>query len=988
MNGAVAATQRARSGFWCSCRVNGSDGESVTTHFLRPLRALSGVLLATFVAAGAAAQTASPPAAQNGGAAAKKVLSIEDYARWRSIETARISGDGEWVAYGLRYTNTLDTRPVLHIVRPDGGGDRQVENAVQPLFSDDSRWVAYYVELPYTDAKKLRDAKKPVPRKAGLMELGTGRTRTWDDIVGITFARGSRHLLLRRRKAQPDAKHDGVDVLLHDLTTGTDQLLGSVKDVEFNRNGELLAWTVDAATRDANGLYVLDLRTRTLRTLDDDTAGYSRLSWNEDGSALAVLKGREVEGRREKSNVLIAVRDVYDRVSATSKQTATPVTLTSSAAGFPEGYVISERRDLSWSADGRLVFVGIRDQGAAPDTTLRTKGTDEVANVDVWNTSDLRIQSVQMSRAESDRNFTFQSAFDVTSGRFIALADSTLREVELTVDGRWGIGRDERPYMSDYGRSPADLYRLNTATGERTLMLREQMTSGNHILGTSPDGRWFLYWRDLAFHIYDLDRATTAPLLRGDGPDFVSTDFDNFGPKPSWGLTAWTKDGTGVVLTHRHDLWLVPLNGGAARNLTLGTGANDEIRLRWINTTSTEGMGPVERARTLTFDPSRPQFFTAYGQWTKKAGWYELRDGRMKPLVFEDAAYGPLGKAAKADRYLFTRESFVAFPDLHVAGAGFSNTKKITDVNPQQAEYAWGRRILFDYTNSRGVRLQGILALPDDYRPGERRPMLVNFYEKMSQNLHRYPMPSFLSSMGSIPMEAVSRGYITMHPDVHFNTGTSHSDMLECVEAATRMVIELGYADPAHIGVNGHSYGGQGVAFIGTRSRMFAAVGMGAGVTDLTADFNHNWGWSYQVSGSGSNGHNYYIYGQGRQGTNPWDDPALYRSESARTHVRDVSAPFLIMHGTEDGVVAFQEGLGFYNALRFNGKPATLLAYPGEGHGLRGLANRRDLTIRYFQFFDHYLRGAPAPRWLTEGVPYLEKDFRRDAAKEMTNGKH
>jgi dipeptidyl aminopeptidase/acylaminoacyl peptidase len=986
MNGAAASDLRARAGLSCWCWGNVSRCERATTQFVRPLRVLSSVLLATFLASGALAQTVALPAAQTSAGNGKKVLSIEDYARWRSIETPRISGDGVWVAYGLRYTNTLDTRPVLHIVRPDGGGDRQVENGVQPVFSDDSRWVGYYVELPYAEAKKLRDANKPVPRKAGLMELGTGSTRTWDDIVDITFARGSRHLLLRRRKAEPNAKHDGVDVVLHDLTNGTDQLLGSVKDVEFNRNGELLAWTVDAVTRDANGLYVMDLRNRTLRTLDDDTAEYAGLSWNEDGSALAVLKGQDVEGKREKSNVLIAVRNVYDRLSATPKQTA-PATLTSSVAGFPAGFVISERRDLSWSADGRLVFFGIRDQGAAADTTLRRKGTDEVANVDVWNTNDLRIQSVQMSRAEADRNFTFRSAFDVTTGRFIALADSTLREVDLTVDGRWGIGRDERPYASDYGRSPADLYRVNPATGERTLMLREQMTSGNHVLGTSPDGRWFLYWRDQVFHVYDLDRGTSSPLLRGEGPDFVNTDFDNFGPRPPWGLAAWTKDGTGVVLAQKHDLWLVPLNGGTPRNLTLGTGAKDEIRLRWINTSSTEGMGPVERARTLTFDPARPQLFSAYGQWTKKSGWYELRDGAMKPLVFEDAAYGPLGKAARADRYLFTRETFAEFPDLHVAGAGFSNTKKMTDVNPQQAEYAWGRRIVFDYTNSRGVRLQGILALPDDYQPGERRPMLVNFYEKMSQNLHRYPMPSFLSSMGSIPMEAVSRGYITMHPDVHFNTRTSHSDMLECVEAATRKVIELGYADPARIGVHGHSYGGQGVAFIGTRSRMFAAIGMGAGVTDLTSDFNHNWGWSYQVSGSGSNGHDYYIFGQGRQGTNPWDDPELYRSESARTHVRDVTAPFLIMHGTEDGVVAFQEGLGFYNALRFNGKPATLLAYPGEGHGLRGLANRRDLTIRYFQFFDHYLRGAPAPRWLTEGVPYLEKDFRRDAAKEMTNGK-
>jgi dipeptidyl aminopeptidase/acylaminoacyl peptidase len=102
-------------------------------------------------------------------------------------------------------------------------------------------------------------------------------------------------------------------------------------------------------------------------------------------------------------------------------------------------------------------------------------------------------------------------------------------------------------------------------------------------------------------------------------------------------------------------------------------------------------------------------------------------------------------------------------------------------------------------------------------------------------------------------------------------------------------------------------------------------------------------------------------------------EPQLYRFESAITHVPEVRQPFLIVHGTDDPTVAFQNGLGFYNALRLNGKTAVLLAYPGEGHGLRRLANRRDLTIRYFEFFNHYLKGAPAPEWMTEGVSYLEK---------------
>jgi hypothetical protein len=49
---------------------------------------------------------------------------------------------------------------------------------------------------------------------------------------------------------------------------------------------------------------------------------------------------------------------------------------------------------------------------------------------------------------------------------------------------------------------------------------------------------------------------------------------------------------------------------------------------------------------------------------------------------------------------------------------------------------------------------------------------------------------------------------------------------------------------------------------------------------------------------------------------------------------------------------------------------------------LRGLANRKDLTTRYFEFFDHYLKGAPAPKWMTDGVPFILKD--RPAATAPT----
>ena len=42
-------------------------------------------------------------------------------------------------------------------------------------------------------------------------------------------------------------------------------------------------------------------------------------------------------------------------------------------------------------------------------------------------------------------------------------------------------------------------------------------------------------------------------------------------------------------------------------------------------------------------------------------------------------------------------------------------------------------------------------------------------------------------------------------------------------------------------------------------------------------------------------------------------------------------------------------------------------------HNLMKNANRIDLSIRMRQFFDYYLQGAPAPKWLTDGIPATVK---------------
>ena len=115
--------------------------------------------------------------------------------------------------------------------------------------------------------------------------------------------------------------------------------------------------------------------------------------------------------------------------------------------------------------------------------------------------------------------------------------------------------------------------------------------------------------------------------------------------------------------------------------------------------------------------------------------------------------------------------------------------------------------------------------------------------------------------------------------------------------------------------------------------------------------------------------------GQVRMGTTPFEDFELFLSQSPIHHTADLTTPFMILHGTEDGSVDWMQGLEYFNMARRQGKEVIFLSYPGEGHHLSRKENQIDFQIRMKQFFDHYLKGTPAPEWMTDCVPFLYKEI-------------
>jgi Prolyl oligopeptidase family len=74
----------------------------------------------------------------------------------------------------------------------------------------------------------------------------------------------------------------------------------------------------------------------------------------------------------------------------------------------------------------------------------------------------------------------------------------------------------------------------------------------------------------------------------------------------------------------------------------------------------------------------------------------------------------------------------------------------------------------------------------------------------------------------------------------------------------------------------------------------------------------------------------------------------------------------------------WQQGIEFFLALRRLDKEVYMFNYNGEKHGLRKRINQKDNTRRLQEFFDHFLKGAPAPEWMEKGIPYLQREKEKE----------
>ena len=464
-----------------------------------------------------------------------KTLTLADYPRWSRIADVQLSDDGKWMSYGYAPNEGDGT---LYVRDLNSSTVHRFPRGSAPSFSPDGRFVAYTVSppgqaggrggragggggggrggAPAQGGGQAPAAPSAPGRTLHLFDLQTGKeVYTVPDPQSTAFTADSRYLAVRRNPGTREAtQHQGSDFVLRNLADGSTLSLGNVSAFVFNKSGSQLAYLVDAASKSGNGVYLLDVASKSIRPLDTDTMRYDDVTWDRDGLRLAVLRGETPRTAEQRVNTLLTFTSTAGS-SLTNRMVYDP----SKDAAFPKDMVLSELGSLEWSRDGRRVFVGAKPQKEKFEVAT---GGEARSNVEVWHWADDRLLSVQKVQAEADRRATFSGAVSVTDGKFVTLADADMPRVQITRDGRWAIGQSDKSYRRNWDDLGGlqDLVRIDATTGARTALVPGVRQN----LGLSPDSRWQLWFKDGKLWATDIATGERTDLSALSSENFTNTD--------------------------------------------------------------------------------------------------------------------------------------------------------------------------------------------------------------------------------------------------------------------------------------------------------------------------------------------------------------------------------------------------------------------------------------------------------------------------------
>ena len=896
----------------------------------------------------------------------KKVLDHKDFEIWKTIKNTSISPDGNYIMYSLEKGEKDN---FLKIKDPKAKTIFSYNRASKGTFSYDSKFAFFSIK-PWKDSitelkrKKVKKNKLPKDtlgiydiKSKSLTKIGNIKSYKtplkWSGFVAYQYETITKKKKSKKKDTKASKKKtkkvsakNGYHLVLVNLATKKRDTFKFVTHYTFAEKGKFLAFTSTGKTlKENSSVHVYDLNNDKLSEIyQSKKAKYYQLNFSESGKNLAFVVDTDTTKTQRRPNELYHWKEGLKSAKKLADNNSSP-----------KGYKVSSNGKISFSKDETKLFFGLATPEIVKDTTLIP---EEIVNVEVWTYNEPRLYTVQELQVKNDKKKSYQTVIHLKNKKTIQIANTRYPIARLGSEGnaKHALVENPTPYQI---QSQWDALRLrdiaivNVETGERKKILTEVSTRSTRI---SPDGNYVFGYNNVEKTWFTYKIATSALKELTKNKVFFNELHDSPSTPRAYGVAGWTKDDTSLILYDRFDIWEFNPETGKGNRITKGREKNTVYRYVRLD------------REEQYLNPKNKWLFSTFNEKTKASGYYQYnpKNNKGKQLIEGDYNYSRIQKAILDDAIVFTRESFTEFPDIRYSNLNFKNPVKISDANPQQSAYNWGTNELVNWTSLDGKKLTGMLVKPENFDPNKKYPMIVNFYEKSSNRLHRHIAPSPGRSTINYSFYT-SRGYVIFNPDVYYREGYPGESAFNCVIPGVTSLIEKGFVDKDNIGVQGHSWGGYQIAYLVTKTNIFKAAESGAPVVNMISAYGGIRWWT------GLSRQFQYEHTQSRIGGTPWQYPARYIENSPIFNIDKINTPLLIMHNDADGHVPWYQGIEFFTALRRLQKPSWFLNYNGEPHWPLKTQNRKDFNIRMAQFFDHYLKGAPKPVWMESGVPAIQK---------------
>ncbi|NOQ27240.1 MAG: prolyl oligopeptidase family serine peptidase [Bacteroidales bacterium] len=903
----------------------------------------------------------------------KKTLTFDDILKWNRITEKMISNDGNIVVYKAE---PWKGDPVLSIIDNKGKELKTINSATEAIISFDSKFVIFTIkstedEIRELKLKKAKEDEMPL-NKLGIYNIKNGMLDTIHNLKSHKvpnkwagwIAYQTRNEIVKDtsikevdEKIKKESNENGFELTVYNPQINTTKQFPFVTDYYFAKEKEVLAFVSTGDDKEfIPGVYLFDLNTQKQTEILTGKSTYKQVSINKSGSLLALLADTTKNKIKNYNMYLWNGQGLAKEI------------INNNDEGILENWEISVEGGITFSELNNRIFFGTQVIKPEKDTTILD---EEIAKLDVWHWNESVLHSQQINTKADDLKKSYLAVYQIKEKKIVQLEKPEYTGISIINKGESDklLAWSNLPYsvqtMWEGYPEHNDFYLIDINSG-KAIMIKKDCRAYPEV---SPEGK-YLYWYnaiDTSWNTYNVITGKEFKLTTPNKIQIADELNDMPNPPENYGKAGWLNNDEAFLVYDRFDVWKIdPENKYDPINLTIN-GKQSRINYRIIDFRDYILDEEVEEG----IDPTKSIYLTGYNEISRNDGFYKMASvDPSTPTELMSGSYSlsiPL-KAKDAEVFVYTKETFDQFPDLLITENDFKKSKSISEVNPQQVDFLWGTKELYSWTSLDGRKLEGLLIKPENFDPNKKYPMIVNFYEKQSQELYYHQIPEAHRSTVDYHYYS-SNGYIIFNPDVYYKEGYPGEDAFNCVMPGITQLISEGFVDEKHIAAQGHSWGGYQVAYLATRTNIFAAIESGAPVVNMFSAYGGIRLWS------GLNRSFQYEHEQSRIGQSIWESPLRYIENSPIFTVDKIQTPMLIMHNTNDGAVPFSQGIEFFIALRRLKKEAWLLNYNEADHWPLIVRDKYDFQIRMAQFFDHYLKNEPMPKWMKEGIPAVDKNI-------------